>query len=419
MGCRIQNGQAEMTADAPEYDWDGLSDAEWNKRLDEFIERFNSERGEIALPPPVHAIMTNEYERGINNELVTADLIRHFADAIGDPNPIWRDPAYAGGTRWGGFTAPPLFESCISFGSSFGGRLRVPGVHRLAAGNKHEYLKPFRPGDKFHIYDEYRGFEEKNAPGKPYRMFIESVPRYFINQRDETVAIATGRNIYMATPPGQRGGGKKREGGLYAGKQRQHFSQEELDVVHRNFDDQLAGKTRRGAQTRYWNDVTAGEETAPLAKGVYDVCDACARTVVSTYTYAFAIKWAAMREHLDTHPQDPETGEHRFRRDWHYEDHAAQMFGAPYANVGGIHNEMMLVHAVTDWMGDDGWVVSMDSQDRRMNFLGDATWVKGKVARKYVTHDGDHLVDLDVWGENQDSVVHTKSTAAIRLPAKG
>ncbi len=39
--------------------------------------------------------MDNEYERGINNKLVTEDLIRQYADAISDPNPIWRDPSYA------------------------------------------------------------------------------------------------------------------------------------------------------------------------------------------------------------------------------------------------------------------------------------------------------------------------------------
>jgi hypothetical protein len=38
----------------------------------------------------------------------------------------------------------------------------------------------------------------------------------------------------------------------------------------------------------------------------------------------------------------------------------------------------------------------MDSQDRRMNFLGDMTWVKGEVGRKFV-EDGEHLVELKVY----------------------
>jgi acyl dehydratase len=405
-----------MTQVAAEQDWDQLSDSEWNERLDQHIALFNEGRGTIKTPPPPHAIMDNEYERGINNKLVTEDLIRHYADAIGDPNPLWRDPSYAQGTRWGGIIAPPTFESCISFGSSFGGRLRVPGVARLAAGNKHDYLKPFRPGDEFHVYDKYLGFEEKSVPGKSYRMFIESVPRYFVNQRDETVAIATGRNIYMATPPGARVE-KKKDSSLYADKTRHFFTDAELEEIHRDFDAQLDGVGRRGAQTRYWEDVTEGEEIRPVYKGIYDVCDACARTVVSCYTYAFAIKWAAMRHHLDHHPRDLETNEHRFRRDWHYEDNAARLFGVPYANAGGIHNEMMLVHAVTDWTGDDGFVRSMDSQDRRMNFLGDATVVKGQVERKYV-EDGEHLIDVAVWAENQDGITHTKATIVVKLVAK-
>jgi len=395
-----------------EHEWDHLDDAEWNTRLDQLIAKFNAERGSVKLPLPVHEIMDNEYERGMLNSLVTEDLIRHYADAIGDPNPIWRSRNYAAGTRWGGMTAPPTFESCIAYGSAYGGRLRVPGVARLAAGNRHEYLKPIRPGQEFHIYDRYMGFEEKKVEGKPYRMFIESVPRYFVDQHDETIAIATGRNIYLATPPGKRGA--KREGGMYKDKKRRPLSAADPKAIHRDFDDQLAGVGRRGAQTRYWEDVVEGEEIRPVAKGVYDVCDSVARGSVSCYVYAFAIKWAAMRNHLHHHPQDPETGEHRFRRDWHYEDHAAQLFGVPYANAGGIHNEMMLVHLVTDWMGDDGFVRWMDSQDRRMNFLGDATWVKGRVARKFV-ENGERLVELDVWAENQDGQKHTTAKVGVRL----
>lgn len=110
-----------MSEEKLEFDWDHLSDSEWNNKLDELIAQFNEERGVTKLPPPVHTLMDNEYERGINNKLVTEDLIRHYADAVGDPNPIWRNPTYSAGTRWGGIIGPPTFESCVSFGSSFGG----------------------------------------------------------------------------------------------------------------------------------------------------------------------------------------------------------------------------------------------------------------------------------------------------------
>jgi hypothetical protein len=78
---------------------------------------------------------------------------------------------------------------------------------------------------------------------------------------------------------------------------------------------------------------------------------------------------------------------------------------------------MMLVHGVTNWMGDDGFVRSMDSQDRRMNFLGDATWIKGHVTRKF-EEDNERLVELEVWGENQDGLKHTTATVVVKLISK-
>lgn len=394
-------------------DWDSLSDEDWNKKLDDKIEEFNAGRGTMKLPPAATAIMNEEYTRGVNNKLVTEDLIRHFADACGDPNPFWRDPTYAGGTRWGGIIAPPLYETCIAFGSAFGGRLRVPGIARLAGGSKHYYNVPIRPGDVFSVYDKYAGFKEKHVENKPYRMFIESVPRYYVNQRGEVAAIEDHRNIYMATPPGKRG--KRKENKMYQDKKKHHCTPEELQLIHQSYEDTLAGTYRRGAKTRYWEDVTEGELLPVVMRGPVDVADSCARTTVSCYSYAYAIKWACMRNHLSTHPIDPDTGEYFLRRDWHYRDHEAQVLGYPMANAAGIQNEMMLTQAVTDWMGDDAFVVAVDSQDRKMVFYGDITYVKGFVAKKYVDARGSHLVDVQVDGVNQDGVTHTRSIYTIKL----
>jgi len=41
------------------------------------------------------------------NEEATLDGIRHYAYGFGDDNPLWVDPEYAAGTRWGGVIAPP------------------------------------------------------------------------------------------------------------------------------------------------------------------------------------------------------------------------------------------------------------------------------------------------------------------------
>ncbi len=386
-----------------------MTDAEWNKTVDEFIARENENKGKITVPAPPHVLNKEEYDFRIIHKLVTEDLIRQHADAVGDPNPMWRDPGYALGTRWGGIIAPPTFEACIAYGFS-GMHIRLPGSNIFGAGNKHTYFKVIRPGDEFRIVDKYLGIEERVQKGRPYRLFLQNMERSYINQRDETAAVATGRMLVTAYPPSK----VDSQENLYGDIKRHHFTKEELDVIHRAYDEELEGRNRRGKEILYWEDVVEGEELKAVVKGPLDICDCCARTVANTYTLAFAIKWAAMKEHLDHHPIDPETGEYRFRRDWHYDDNIARLMGMPYAFADGYQNEMVLTHIITNWMGDDGFVKMLDFRNKRINILGDATWLKGRVVKKYVM-DGEHLVDLEVWGENQDGMVHTTAQATVKL----
>lgn len=396
---------------------DGKMDqAEWNGLVDQAVAYKNQDKGKTVMPPPPHILTENEYELGITNRFVTEDLIRHWANAIGDPNPLWRDPAYARGTTWGGIIAPPTFESAIAYCTAGGrgpdGSIRLPGFNNMAAGNRHEYFGVIRPGDEFRIVDKYLGVEEIAVKGKPYRMFLESGERAYINQREDVVAVAIGRGIITGTPPWIA----EKDAKLYTEIKRHHFTREELDTIYRQYDEQLDGKTRRGREVLYWEDVEPGDTLKPLAKGPIDTCD-IGSGFVFWMNYAFAVKWAVMRRELQHHPIDPETGGYRYRRDWHLEDPLAKMMGMPYAFMDGVHNEMILTQVLTDWMGDDGFVKVLDFQNRRINIMGDMNWLKGEVTEKYVEND-EHLVDLKIWSENQDGHVNTKGTATVRLKSK-
>ena len=43
---------------------------------------------------------------------------------------------------------------------------------------------------------------------------------------------------------------------------------------------------------------------------------------------------------------------------------------------------------------------------------------KGKVGKKFVDKDGDHVVEVNIWGENQDGVLHTKSDFVVKLASR-
>ena len=63
----------------------------------------------------------------------TRDNIRHYAHGIGDDNPLWCDPAYAAGTRYGTIIAPPSFVFALDriLSGYVGG---LPGIHAMWAG---------------------------------------------------------------------------------------------------------------------------------------------------------------------------------------------------------------------------------------------------------------------------------------------
>jgi acyl dehydratase len=75
---------------------------------------------------------------------VEASQIRLFADAIGDPDPLYRDQEYARRTRWGGIIAPPTFL-CILFPPVPMPRIDYGVV--LNGGTTFELARPVRVGD--------------------------------------------------------------------------------------------------------------------------------------------------------------------------------------------------------------------------------------------------------------------------------
>ena len=93
------------------------------------------------------------------------------------------------------------------------------------------------------------------------------------------------------------------------------------------------------------------------------------------------------------------------------------MADAALTLADGYQNEMVLSHIITNWMGDDAFVKMVDFRNRRINIVGDMSWLKGRVAKKYIA-DGEHLVDLEVWSEYQDGIIHTSATATVKLISK-
>ena len=117
--------------------------------------------------------------------------IREFADAIGDPNPIYRDGAHAAEKGFPGIIAPPtLLRTFLYEPKAASEALKVKDWSYIVHGEQEfEYFAPIVAGDVLTAQDRIVSISEKESrrAGKLQIAVIETI---FHNQRGEKVQVA-------------------------------------------------------------------------------------------------------------------------------------------------------------------------------------------------------------------------------------
>ena len=72
----------------------------------------------------------------------------------------------------------------------------------------------------------------------------------------------------------------------------------------------------------------------------------------------------------------------------HYSDYAARHQGAQAAYDVGVQRTCWQIHSLTDWMGDDGFLVSLHDQYRSHVYFSDVVRLGGEVVAKEVDEQG-------------------------------
>src|ERR687897_1494087 len=103
------------------------------------------------------------------------DAFRQVAEAYGDDNPLWCDPAYATATRWGGPLAPPpLVGGDTLIGENEVTELDdddrallkgdpIRGAHAFYSGSFREWWNPLRPGTRVTRRNALVGVHDKQG----------------------------------------------------------------------------------------------------------------------------------------------------------------------------------------------------------------------------------------------------------------
>ena len=392
-----------------------LTREEWNKQVDDYIADMNTMIGDVVASPEIQGSWPQ------NNSDVTFESIRCWNWNIGNPDPLYNDREYAENSCWGGSIASPgRYMNYIAEGAFLPTERNgiIVGMNHMYGGTVYEYHDVLRAGARLHIKDEFLGVVEKQVKNKPYRMLIETGRRHFLDQNEKEIVTVTANTVITCTYP-DPDEAKKREAGqskVFGEVKRPYYSDEFLEKLHAHYHDVMDGKYRRGANVRYWEDVVEGEELPFLMKGPLDVVDGAGYFAASGYRFGCgATKWSLVEPRKNCY--DPETNEYVYPVVFHISDRMSHVMGYPLATVFGGFGEAWTSQIVTDWAGDAAFVKKLSHQMRRACFEGDVVTIKGNVVRKYI-ENGEHLVDIDMWSENQNGVVLVPSHATVRLLTK-
>ena len=133
----------------------------------------------------------NEFSDG---QPIEEGMIRRFAEAIEDDNPLYHDSEFAQKSPFGGKIAPPTFAFEWNHHEALTD-ITLPGP-LIRAGNEYEFIQPLRLGDiitsKSKISDVY---EKQGRSGTMIFITCEST---YTNQRNELLGIQ--RSSFIVYP---------------------------------------------------------------------------------------------------------------------------------------------------------------------------------------------------------------------------
>ena len=351
----------------------------------------------------------------------TTDAFRHVAEAYGDDNPLWCDPAYAAGTRWGG----PIASPALAGGDSLIGDDEVPevaadhrelmrgdplrGVHAYYSASSREWWAPLRPD---------RALRRRNALvgvlDKPSEFAGRSVHEWTAQVfRDDESLLAAQLRLMVRTERGEareRGSERDRTGP-------EPYSDEQLAAI----DEQYARERPRGAEPRWWEDVREGDELDPLVKGPLTVTDMIcwhAGMGMGLYRVAPLRLGYENRRRIPRFYHRDELNIPDVMQRVHWDPAFARKAGNVTTFDYGRMRETWLIHLCTDWMGDDAWLWTLDCEFRHFNYVGDTHWMRGAVTRRYLAEGDRPAVDVALRGENQRGEVTTPARATVLLPSR-
>lgn len=356
-----------------------------------------------------------------HNLEVTPDGIRHFTGGYGDDNPLYADEEYGASTRWGRQIAPPAYlytmgedaspspmppeNKAVLRGDPFA------GLGSYQAVMEFEWWTPLTLGERLRCLRSQVGVLDKRSAMGGRSAHVTHAFIY-ANHDDEVHAIRRGTWVNV-----ERSASKER--------QKEHrlpepYTDEQLAEI----DAAYEAESRRGSDTRWFEDLAIGDVIDPKVKGPLTTTDIVVwhlgwgmqLTPPGNFRLAYLVRRKAPGLYPANQLNVPDTVQRL-----HWDPARAQELGLPTSYDYGALREAWLCHLVTDWMGDDAWLWKLECQHRGFNFIGDTSWMTGEVVdlRQTETAAGVRSeAHLEIRVTNQLGEVTSPGRAVVLLPSR-
>ncbi len=139
--------------------------------------------------------------------------------------------------------------------------------------------------------------------------------------------------------------------------------------------------------TVYWDDVEEGQEIPTFER----------KTDIMHWNRYAAVNDEFVYIHMDA--------------DYAKSIGQPDVFGMGNLRLAYLHN------LLRNWIGESGDIKRVGCQYRALNFREDVLTSRGRITRKYI-EDDHHLVNLDVWVENQAGENTCPGSATVCLPSR-
>jgi len=294
---------------------------------------------------------------------VTLDAVKHFAWGIGDSNPLWVDASYGPQSSLKKAIAPPSFAYAIDETTVAPG---YEGYERHYQTVIWKWFHRFEIGDR--ITAESNLIEEGENPS------VDSIRQYgettFVSESKGIIAKASVTVLRDKHP-------------LLEIDQRQEIRYNSDELLE--IEERVLSEDYRGAIPRLWDEVVIGNDIGTITKGPLSIMD--------------IVAWCAGTQGAPEGPYEYSSG------------------GLDTQAATGPQLTAWIIHLITNWMGDNGFLSQLIVSFNELPFLGSTTTISGTVTQTFDDNSG-HWCEVSISCRLQNNHLAASATALIRLPSK-